>query len=193
MNQWYSDKHCCSHSWQHSAYIHQYLTKSIWIMLNDLYRIYIKHLPYMNAWQHLSFITSHEHSVPSQTGSHKSPQLKYWGRDTVLPGQAYGIAHMAATKEFRSRVKESLVRQNWRNLETACSNEITFTTHFHSATKDWTWSLRVSSLLFQVFYGQGRSFSINKIGCFEQHMTFTSITKYLSSTLWFYLILILIS
>jgi len=193
MNQWYSDKHCCFHSWQHLVHIHQYLTKNIWIMLNDLYRIYIKHLPYMDAWQHLSFVTSHEHFVTSQAGSNKTPQLKYWGRDTVLPGQAYSIAHMAATKEFRSRVKGSLVGQNGRNLETACSNETTFTTHFHSATQDWTWSSRVSALLFQVLYGQGRSSSINKTGCSEQHMTFTSKTKYLSSTFWFYLILILIS
>jgi hypothetical protein len=80
-----------------------------------------------------SFITSHEHFVTSQAGSDKNPQLKYRGRNTVLPGQAYGIAHMAATKEFIYRVKGSLVEQNGRNLETACSNETTFTTHFHTA------------------------------------------------------------
>lgn len=189
MNQWYSDKHCCFHSWQHSVHIHQYLTKNTWIMLNDLYRIYIIHLPYMNTWQQLSFITSHEHFITSQAGPETSPQLKYWGRDTVLPGQAYSIANMTATKEFRSRVKGSLVGQNGKNLETACSNKISFTTHFHTATQDWTWSSRVSSLLFQVLYIQGRSSSINKTGCFEQHTAFTSITKYISRTVWFYLIL----
>jgi hypothetical protein len=41
---------------------------------------------------------------------------------------------MAANKEFRSRMKESLVGQNGRNLETAFSNETTFTTNFHTAT-----------------------------------------------------------
>jgi len=167
--------------------------KNTWITLNHLYKIYIKHLPYMNVWQHLSFITSHEQFVTSQAGSDKSPQLKDWGRDTVLPGKAYSIAYVAATKKFRSRVKGSLVEQNRRNLETACSTETTFTTPFHTATQDWTWSSRVSSLLFQVLYGQERSPSIKKTGCFEKHMTFTSITKYLSSTFWFYLILILIS
>jgi hypothetical protein len=85
------------------------------------------------------------------------------------------------------------VEQNGRNLETACSNETTFTTHFHTAIQVWTWCSRVSSLLFQVLYGQGRSSSINKTGYFERSMTCTSITKYLSSTFWFYLILILIS
>jgi len=111
----------------------------------------------------------------------------------VLPGQAYRIAHMAATKEFRSRVKGSLVGQNGRNFETACSNKITFNKHFHTAIQVWTWCSRASSLLFQVLYGQGRSSSINKTGCFEEHMTCTNITKYLSSTFWFYLILIHIS
>jgi len=150
MNQWYSDKHCCFHSWQHSVYIHQYLTKNTWITLNHLYRISIKYLPYMNVWQHLLFSTSHEQIVTNQAGSDKSPQLKDWGRDTVLPDQAYSIAHMAAIKEFRSMVKGRLVEQKRRNLETACSTETTFTTRFHTATQDWTWSSRVSSLLFQV-------------------------------------------
>ena len=105
----------------------------------------------------------------TNTGSDKKPPAKILRKRYCAAWSGLRHISMAATKEFRSRVKGSLVGQNGRNVETACSNQTTFTTLFHTAIQVWTWCSWVSSLLFQVLYDQGRSSSIDRTGCFEQH------------------------